>query len=461
MWRKVDMEMGNAVAENIGVYKVCTSGRLDGCRDLGDRVAERRGFLTAELGDIREVPSGLKVGESCDLAHIRCRETPQVVTPHLGAHQCIVHPLAGTKWTVCVNHPTNLHYEPMLRRIIDRIRANRPMPFDEYMEWCLYDPSDGFFSAGPIRTGRKGDFVTSPEVSWAFGVPVGEWAEKTAPSSHAALIEVGTGSGALLRQIEEIWTMDRDLVFAVERSASARRLVAESFDGVIVVETIDEIPAGIDAVIVANEVLDNMPAGLARRVAEGWVEIGVGVEGDELILVDIPARVEAQIWCDDTFPDIAEGAVVSVQMAVSTWIESVFDRFSKVSLCLIDYGGTAEELQDREPGSVVRTYRGHQTGIDWLQQPGESDITVDMNVDAVLDAIARSGHEARVVSQRDFCTEYGLTDVIDDAKEGELIAASTGQVMAQLEERSQRLDMEALIDPNGLGAFNVILVGPR
>ncbi len=30
--------------------------------------------------------------------------------------------------------------------------------------------------------------------------------------------------------------------------------------------------------------------------------------------------------------------------------------------------------------------------------------------------------------------------------------------MHQLENRSERLDMEALIDPNGLGAFQVILV---
>ncbi len=37
-------------------------------------------------------------------------------------------------------------------------------------------------------------------------------------------------------------------------------------------------------------------------------------------------------------------------------------------------------------------------------------------------------------------------------------AASSGEVMAQLKNRSERLDMEALIDENGLGAFNVILV---
>ena len=332
------------------------------------------------------------------------------------------------------------------------------MPFDEYMESCLYDPRGGFFSAGPLRSGKKGDFVTSPEISWAFGVPIGEWAEKSAPSPHAALIEVGPGTGSLLAQIADIWTMDRDLVFAVERSASARRHVAEHFDRVIVTETMNEIPAGIDAVIVANEVLDNIPAALARRVEDSWVEIAVDVEGDALVLVDVPARVEVHIWCDDIFTDAREGAVVSVQLGISNWIATLFERFAKVSLCLIDYGGTAEELAARDPGSVVRTYRKHQSGIDWLQRPGEFDITVDVNIDGVVNAIVRSGHEARVMSQRAFCLDYGLGEVIDDAKEGEQIAASAGQVMSQLENRSDRLDMEALIDPSGLGAFQVILV---
>lgn len=334
------------------------------------------------------------------------------------------------------------------------------MPFDEYMELCLYDPREGFFSAGPLRSGKTGDFVTSPEISWAFGVPIGEWAEKSAPSPQAALIEIGSGTGSLLAQIADIWTMERDLVFAVERSASARRHVAERFDGVIVAEAMIEIPAGIDAVIVANEVLDNIPAALARRVDGGWVEIAVDVDGDVLVLVDVPARVEVLFWCDDIFTDAHDGAVVSAQLGVTNWIEALFERFADVSLCLIDYGGIARELTARNPGSVIRTYRKQQTGINWLQHPGEFDITVDVNVDGVVKAITRWGHEARVMSQRAFCLDYGLGEVIDDVKEGEQVAASAGEIMSQLGNRSERLDMEALVDPNGLGAFQVILVEP-
>jgi len=344
----------------------------------------------------------------------------------------------------------------MRERIADHIAINGPMPFDVYMEWCLYDPDDGFFSAGPVRSGKGGDFVTSPEISWAFGYCVGEWARQNAASPDALLVEMGSGSGAMLEQMADAWAAGS--IYAIELSAVARDGQLGDLDNVTVITSIDEIPRGTDAVVIANEVLDNMPAALARRVDERWVEIGVDVDQDCLALVDMPARVEVVNWCDDTFGAISDGTVVSVQIAVSEWIESAFERFDTVAMCLIDYGGTSENLASRNPSEVVRTYRKHQSGLDWLQRrPGGTDITVDVNVDGVVEAIERAGGEATVLSQREFCLTHGLEELITDASELEQVAAKAGDVLAQLTNRSERLDFEALIDRTGLGAFRVIL----
>lgn len=346
----------------------------------------------------------------------------------------------------------------MKTRIAAHIDANGPMPFDEYMEWCLYDVDEGFFAAGPVRSGKKSDFVTSPEISWAFGYCVGEWAGNNAPSKDSALIELGAGSGALLAEFVDLWAARGNSVYAIERSAEARRRIAKDLEGVDSVASIKDIPAGIDAVVVANEVLDNFPAALARRIQDGWTEIAVDVDGEELVLVEIPARDGVIEWCDGVFGDIESGATVTAQLAVTQWIDGVFDHFDEVAMCLVDYGGSADELAGANPSALVRTYRKHENGIDWLQHPGESDITVDVNVDGVLEAISRRGRRARLMSQRDFVLDQGLGDIIADARDGELLAASKGAIMHQLENRSERLDMEALIDPNGLGAFNVLLV---
>lgn len=332
------------------------------------------------------------------------------------------------------------------------------MPFDEYMEMCLYDPDEGFFAAGPLRSGKKGNFVTSPEISWAFGHCIGEWVDNNIPSAHAALIEVGPGSGNLLREVIAPWSDSGDPVYAVERSDASRAFHEKRFPDATVVASLGEIPVGTDAVIIANEVLDNMAAALACRTKDGWVEVAVGVEGDDLMLVEIAARREVAEWCEDVFGAAPAGVTVSVQLAVSDWIAGVFDHFGKVTMCLIDYGGRSDELIARDPRPVVRTYRKHQSGFDWLQHPAETDITVDVNVTGVLKAIARAGHKASLISQRDFVLEQGLDELIAETRDDEQLAASKGAIMHQLENRSERLDMEALIDPNGLGAFKVILV---
>lgn len=346
----------------------------------------------------------------------------------------------------------------MWERMVDLIQADGPMPFEQYMEMCLYDPDEGFFSAGPLRSSKRGDFVTSPEISWTFGYCISEWIDASVGDRSAALVEVGAGSGALLTEIEGLF-IDRDQpVYAVERSEAARDRLVEEFPDVSVVSSLDDVPEGLDAVIVANELLDNMPAALAVATADGWMEVAVGVSDDALALVETPARPDVVTWCNDVFGDLPAGTMVSVQLAVDDWIEAVFDRFGSVAMCLIDYGADASELAGREPESVVRTYRQHRSGHDWLKHPGETDLTVDVNVTGVLRAIERCGREARVTSQRTFAREYGLAELILDAKADELMAATGGEIMTQLEIRSERLDMEALIDPDGLGAFRVILV---
>ncbi len=54
------------------------------------------------------------------------------------------------------------------RLIIDRIRAEGPLPFDEFQHMSLYHPL-GFFGGSVLRSQKAGDFLTSPEVSSLFG----------------------------------------------------------------------------------------------------------------------------------------------------------------------------------------------------------------------------------------------------------------------------------------------------
>ena len=45
------------------------------------------------------------------------------------------------------------------------------MPYEDLLELALYDPEHGFYTAGG-QAGRRGDFITSPEVGPLFGLVV-------------------------------------------------------------------------------------------------------------------------------------------------------------------------------------------------------------------------------------------------------------------------------------------------
>ena len=53
--------------------------------------------------------------------------------------------------------------------IRERIRAAGGwIPFEQFMELALYAPGLGYYSAGSVKLGPGGDFVTAPEISDLF-----------------------------------------------------------------------------------------------------------------------------------------------------------------------------------------------------------------------------------------------------------------------------------------------------
>src|SRR3954467_1578414 len=112
------------------------------------------------------------------------------------------------------------------------------------MERALYGP-DGFYERGGAA-GRRGDFLTSPEVGPLFAevllAAVDTWC-----SAPCRVVEVGAGTGTLARHLLRL----RPPLALVrgERSAALRRHHAD-----LGVESRADLPPGpINGIIFANE----------------------------------------------------------------------------------------------------------------------------------------------------------------------------------------------------------------
>ncbi len=339
------------------------------------------------------------------------------------------------------------------------------MPFEEFQRAALYHPEHGFFSKGELRSTKAGDFLTSPEVSPMFGETLARFVEnerdRIDPEKRDTfhLVEVGAGSGSLLRPL--LGSLAKaPHVWAVEASPMARETLTEFIDPSHVVSSLDGLPDDLGGVIIANELIDNLPVAIAVRTETGWSERWVGADGGELVLVDAPARPAVVEWCARFAGPCPVDGYVEVQLEAARWLEAALAKLQRGALVLIDYGDTAENLEPRRTEGTLRTYRAHHLGPHPLDEPGETDITVDVNFTALQTLAVEAGAVVEYHRQDEFLAALGLRARLSELRRAELVLARDGEAMERLKIRSLKNEAETLLHPRGLGDFRVIIARP-
>ncbi|MFH1331584.1 MAG: SAM-dependent methyltransferase [Actinomycetota bacterium] len=348
----------------------------------------------------------------------------------------------------------------MLReRLVGRIQQEGPLPFDEFMRAALYDPDEGYFSSGPLRSTREGDFLTSPEVSPLFGATLARFVEAEAARlgpDPITVVDAGAGSGSLLRAL-----LDAVRVgvrpWALEVSPAARESLRLFVPEAAVAEGPAAIVGPFRGVVVANELADNLPVALAVRRGAGWVELVVGAAGRSLCWLEGPARPEVASWATRHAGPVAEGGVVETQIAAGEWLRGTLQLVATGAVVVIDYGGTAAGLARRRAEGTLRTYRQHHLGPGPLVEPGGTDITADVDFGALSLVAVEEGAEAEVLPQAAFLERWGLRDLLAARRGEEMALARDGDPIERLRVRSLITGGEALLHPRGLGDFRVLV----
>ncbi len=319
-----------------------------------------------------------------------------------------------------------------------------PVPFDRFMADALYG-TGGFYTSGG-RAGRRGDFITSPEVGPLFGAVVArfldhEWRRLGEPDEFV-VVDAGAGPGTLARSVSA----------ASPACAAALRYVAVDVSGAqreqhpAGIESAAAIPAGpFDGVIIANELLDNLPFRLAV-FDDGWREAYV-VEGpDGRPNERLSDRIDP---LPPVLPSTASlGARAPLQDAAGAWVDTARSRLRSGTLVVLDYAvASTAELAGRPWRDWLRTYRGHERGGHYLAAPGSQDITTDVAIDQLPAPDA-------VRSQAQWLQLHGIAELVEEGKRHWEAHADRPDLGA-LRMRSRVAEAEALLDPAGLGGFLV------
>lgn len=371
----------------------------------------------------------------------------------------------------------------MTEALAARIRREGPVRFDVAVEALLYGEG-GFFTTGSAGAGRRRDFITSPEVGPLFGAVVGraldaEWGRLGRPDPFV-VVEAGAGRGALARAVLDSGPacLSSLRYVCVERSAGLRAAADDLlpvepstnvFGPVVlgdpeepaevvpgsgpVVVVLDELPmVPVTGVVLANELLDNLPFRLLERRAGTWCEVLVALADDDERLTElvIEASPETIDEAARLAPDAVDGDRIPLQHGAGDWLRRALATLERGRLVVVDYAApSTASLAARPWREWLRTYRAQQTGGDPLDAPGMQDVTCEVAVDQLHPA---PDHDA---DQAAWLRSHGLDALVRHAKDTWRERAHLGDLEA-IKARSRVSEADALLDPAGLGAFRVL-----
>ena len=373
---------------------------------------------------------------------------------------------------------------PAFEAVARRVQRGGPVPFSTYVDEAL-SGADGFFTTGG-GAGRRGDFLTSPEVGALFGAVVAraldaEWDRLGRPDPFV-VVEGGAGRAVLAATVLASAPACAPALryLCVERSPALRRaahqlLTVEPPANVLaavadddedderpapragagsgpVVTVLDDLPAvRFRGVVLANELLDNLPFDLVERTGSGWDEVRVGLAEDGLVEVLVAASPDLCGEATDLAPDAATGARIPIQRTARAWLGRALGLLASGRVVLIDYADDTPSLAARPWQEWLRTYRGHRRAGHPLEAPGTADITCEVAVDQL--AVLRRPDSDR--AQAEWLDAHGMGPVVEAAKQAWRAGAHVGDLSA-LAARSRVGEADALSDPAGLGAFRVL-----
>ena len=273
--------------------------------------------------------------------------------------------------------------------------------FCTYMNLALYEPGLGYYSAGPIKLGQSGDFITAPDLSPVFSLCLTQQLYQILNEiDHGTILEIGPGSGAMaseiLQELERLDCLPEEYLL-LERSADLRERQKEKINAEIphlsgIIRWLDQLPEEkFNGIIIANEVIDALP--VHRFVLENHEikELRVGYKNGNFTWNkttpgnDLLGEIEIEL--SNVKEVLPEGYTSEINIRLASWINTFSELLLKGVILLIDYGYTRQEYYhpQRTEGTLLCHYR-HRVHSDPFFYPGLQDITSSVNFSKIAEA---------------------------------------------------------------------------
>ena len=366
-------------------------------------------------------------------------------------------------------------------KIVQEIREGGPIPFSRYMEMCLYDREQGYYSRNVEQFGKAGDFYTSSDVHAVFGrllarqfdemwrvlgsppqieiLELGpgrglfardvlDWSEKKFPEFFSALrYRLAERSSALRERLQA--TLERHFAagnaslvmssVAAERQKSAAHGVGRGLEGFSPLGFERILAPEVPLIVFANEFFDALPV----EVISPQGQLRIAEKDGRFIETWVPPSSDDLEYLDRYSVHPEDGERVETAGIAQNYMTQLSASIQRGFLIAIDYGYTrAEQLAGRHRDTLM-TYRQHSARPNPYEAPGEQDITAHVNFTALAAAAEQQGMQVQPLrTQSQFLMGIGEPNQFADAFEDCRLPQERAKVALQLKH---------LVTPAGLG----------
>ncbi len=296
------------------------------------------------------------------------------------------------------------------QRIVDLIRQEGPISIERYMALALGDPQHGYYmTRDPL--GASGDFTTSPEISQMFGELIGLWCADLwlrAGQPSLSLVELGPGRGTLMSDVLRATRAvtgfhDALQVTLVEMSPVLgdiqRQNLTDAHPRIEWVPTIASLPQK-PTIILANEFFDALPIRQFQKRNQSWHECLIGADEDGALVYGLASEPMKMSGPGGTEGDILEYAPISETIIRDLALHLVKQGGAGL---VIDYGYTRSGF-----GDTLQALKAHEF-VNPLDNPGEADLTVHVNFEALEHAAKQGGARTHgPITQADLLDRLGI-----------------------------------------------------
>lgn len=285
----------------------------------------------------------------------------------------------------------------LLKKIHAKVKQNKYITFDDYMDICLYYPDYGYYNNKNISLDpTNSDFITGPELSSLYTDSLIDFYIKY-KKFHTVenVIEIGAGSGAMAYNFlynmpkkdipKKYYILERSKYLKKQQKEKLSKLPKEYFE---IIEWIDEIKYIENVFLVANEVLDALPAKIFIKENNFFYEKVIKLKNNKLyfskincndFLLDKIYRIEKRIKSK-----IPNNYIFELNILYENFLTEIFNNIKNFMFIIIDYGyGEKEFYHPDRINGTIQFYKNHKKVSNCLIDQGNFDISISVDFSRV------------------------------------------------------------------------------